>query len=221
MENTFQTVRLKVRVSEKAGSVSAEIYQPKNIKAILTIAHGAGTNMDHLFLKDLASGLANRGICTVRYNFLYTELKKKMPDRFPTASAVIRAVIQECQHLFPNYPLYCSGKSFGGRMTSQTVSEGNVNGVKGLIFYGFPLHPAGNPSVDRAEHLKNVTLPMLFLQGTRDALAYADLIASVTSALPQTTLIMLEGADHSFKKGKQTSIAELVEQTLAWVNNHA
>jgi uncharacterized protein len=221
MENTFQTIRFKVRVSEKAGSVSAEIYQPKNIKAVLTIGHGAGTNMDHVFLKELASGLANRGICTVRYNFLYTELKKKMPDRFPTASSVIRAVIHECQQRFPDHPLFCSGKSFGGRMTSQTVSEGNWHGLNGLIFYGFPLHPAGNPSVERAEHLKKVTLPMLFLQGTRDALAYPDLIASVTSALPQTKLIMLEGADHSFKNGKQTSMAELIDQTLAWVNNHA
>jgi predicted alpha/beta-hydrolase family hydrolase len=183
----------------------------------MTLAHGAGAGMNHSFMVALANALAEKNIGTLRFNFPFMENKKGPADKPAVAHQTIAAAIAKAQKLFPSLPLFVSGKSFGGRMSSQYLSEHNNAAVKGIIFYGFPLHPAGKPSTDRAEHLKNVQQPMLFLQGTKDELATWNLIEPVCSALKKATLIKIEGADHSFKAGKKDIMSILVEETDSWI----
>ena len=170
-------------------------------------------------MEALASRLAEQGIATVRYNFPFTENKKGRPDSPVIAHQAVKAAIAKTHELFPNLPLFVAGKSFGGRMSSQYLSANADNAVKGIIFYGFPLHPSGKPSIERAEHLQKVTIPMLFLQGTKDTLATWDLIESVCKKLRHATLVKLEGADHSFKAGKKDTMSLLVEATKRWVDS--
>jgi len=183
----------------------------------MTVAHGAGAGMNHSFMIALAKSLSDADVATMRFNFPFTENRKGRPDTPAVAHRTIEAAISKAKELLPNLPLFASGKSFGGRMTSQYLSTHHDTDVKGIIFYGFPLHPPGKPSVERAEHLKDVKVPMLFLQGTRDELARWDLIESVCSALPLATLVKIEGADHSFKAGKQNVIQLLSELTKDWI----
>ena len=199
------------------GKVSAEYIAPPGAKCILSLAHGAGAGMNHPFMVALANSLAETGIATLRFNFPFAENKKGRPDVPALAHKTIEASIAKAQQLLPGLPVFASGKSFGGRMSSQYVSTHPDSLVKGIIFYGFPLHAPGKPSTDRAEHLKNVKVPMLFLQGTRDALAQWDLIESVCSSLPKATLIKIEGADHSFRAGKTNTIEILSKATSNWV----
>lgn len=215
----FKTTSLKIRVSDKIGDISAEIIEPESSIAMITLAHGAGTDMHHVFLCKLAVDLARLHVSTIRFNFPYKEQNRKMPDRYPVAAATIRAVIKTADTHFPGLPLFCSGKSFGGRMTSQTLADQEHVSVKGIIFFGFPLHPADNPSVVRAEHLNKITLPMLFLQGTKDMLAYMELLEGVCKQLKTATLITIEGADHSFNKGRQSVIAPLAQQSTHWIKS--
>jgi predicted alpha/beta-hydrolase family hydrolase len=209
---------LKLQVSASVGKVSAKLITPDKPIAILTLAHGAGAGMDHSFMEQLAAALAQTGIATLRFNFPFAEQQKGRPDTPAVAHQTIEAAIKKAQALFPELPLYASGKSFGGRMTSQYLSAHPDQQVKGIIFFGFPLHPAGKPSTERAEHLKEVKVPMLFLQGTRDALATWDLIEKVCASLRKATLVKLEGADHSFKAGKRDIISELADLTHKWIN---
>lgn len=212
---TYETKSFTLSIKNE--TISAELYQPPKAKAVYVFAHGAGTNMHHKFMKDLAAELASLQIATLRYNFLYTEQKKKRPD-FPTiAHVAVAAAIAKAHELFPKLPLYAGGKSFGGRMTSQYISANPLPFVNGLAFVGFPLHPAGKPAIDRAEHLAAIKIPMLFLQGTKDALASWDLITAVCSKHPHATLAAFEGADHSFKSGKKNLIPELVEKINGWI----
>jgi hypothetical protein len=190
---------------------------PENPKVIMTLAHGAGAGMDHPFMKKLSLDLAQYGIATLRFNLHYMEQKKKRPDPPPIAHKVIQCAIGKGHALFPSIPLIASGKSFGGRMTSQFLASEVPPFVAGLVFYGFPLHPAGSPGVDRADHLTGVNVPMLFLQGTRDALADLKLISQVTDRLPHATLEVIENADHSFKVGKKDSIDHLSKKTESWL----
>lgn len=220
MPSEFTVSRYQVDVSTLTTSITAESYIPSAMRALLTLAHGAGANLDHAFLKKLASMLAEAGVGVIRYNFIYTEQGKRMPDRFPVASEVIKAIVADAKVRFPDVPLFLGGKSFGGRMSSMTVAEYPDLNVRGLVFFGFPLHPAGTPSVDRAVHLSQVHIPMLFLQGTKDTLAYKDLIEEVTSKLPSSALIFLEGYDHSFNRGKQSGLDELVAHTLQWLDKN-
>jgi predicted alpha/beta-hydrolase family hydrolase len=185
----------------------------------MTLAHGAGAGMNHSFMVKLAGSLAEARIATLRFNFPFTENKKGRPDLPPVAHKTIEAAIVHARETFPSLPLFASGKSFGGRMSSQYLSTRPDDNVSGIIFYGFPLHPPGKPSVERAEHLKNVKIPMLFLQGTRDELAEWSFIESVCASLPLTTLVKIEGADHSFKAGKQNVMEVLVKQTNEWIGN--
>lgn len=200
-------------------SVSAEVYLPPSPKAIYVFAHGAGAGMNHAFMKELSEALVDHQIATLRYNFLYMEQRKKRPD-FPTvAHKAVEAAIKKAHELFPKLSLLAGGKSFGGRMTSQFLSSNHDAKVKGVVFVGFPLHPAGTPSIDRAAHLKNVKLPMLFLQGTKDTLAEWGLIDHVCSELPLSKLIRLEGADHSFKSTKkQNLIPVLASEISQWID---
>ena len=167
-------------------------------------------------METLASRLAEQGIATVRFNFPFTENRKGRPDSPAVAHQAVKAAIAKARELFPKIPLFVAGKSFGGRMSSQYLSANHDHTVSGIIFYGFPLHPAGKPSTERAEHLKQVKLPMLFLQGTKDALATWDLVEAVCKPLRLATLIKLEGADHSFKAGKKDTMSWLVDATKQW-----
>jgi len=183
----------------------------------MTLAHGAGAGMEHHFMEQLATALSAAGIATLRFNFPFAENKKGRPDTPAVAHQTIEAAIGKAQELFPSLPLFVAGKSFGGRMSSQYLAAHAPATVKGLVFYGFPLHPAGKPGTNRAEHLKEVKVPMLFLQGTRDTLATWDLIEPLCKSLKKATLVKLEGADHSFKAGKTDTISLLTEATQAWV----
>lgn len=215
---SFVTSTYSIKVND-TDSVSAEVYCPSSPKAIYVFAHGAGAGMNHAFMRELSEALANLQIATLRYNFLYMEQKKKRPDFPAVAHKAVEAAIQKAHELFPELPLLAGGKSFGGRMTSQFLSSNHEAKVKGIVFVGFPLHPAGKPSVDRAAHLKNVKLPMLFLQGTKDALAEWELIEQVCSELPLSKLIRLEGADHSFKAvKKQNLIPVLASEISQWID---
>ena len=205
-------------VSDSIGKVSGILYLPEKPKAVLALAHGAGAGMTHTFMEKLATQLADRGIGTFRYNFPYMENKKKRPDVAAVAEKTVGAALEQAKSLVPSgVPLYAAGKSFGGRMSARYLSANDKGFVKGIVFYGFPLHAAGAPSTERAEHLANVKIPMLFLQGTRDALAQIALITEVCSKLPTATLVTFEGADHSFKKGKKEFLEELVEATESWL----
>lgn len=213
----MKTKALSLKVSKEISNVSAETIVPKDAKAIMTLAHGAGAGMNHDFMVTLAKALANKGIATIRFNFPYMENKKGRPDVPAVAHQTIDAAIIKAQKLFPKLSLFVSGKSFGGRMTSQYMSANPNDKVKGIIFYGFPLHAPGKPSIDRADHLKDVRSPMLFLTGSRDEFATWKLIAKVCSKLPLAKLTKIDGANHGFKAGKRDVISELAELTNKWV----
>lgn len=183
----------------------------------MTLAHGAGAGMNHSFMTTLSQLLSETGIATMRFNFPFAENKKGRPDTPAVAHQTIEAAIFKAQELFPKLPLFAGGKSFGGRMTSQYLSAHHDASVRGIIFYGFPLHPPGKPSMERAQHLKDVKAPMLFLQGTKDELATWELIQSVCSSLPLATLVKIEGANHAFKAGKQNILQLLTDETRDWI----
>jgi predicted alpha/beta-hydrolase family hydrolase len=214
----MKTKSLSLKVSSVIGTVSAESIIPKQPKAVMTIAHGAGAGMNHEFMVTLARSLAEQGIASMRFNFPFTENKKGRPDSPAVAHQTIKAAIDKAKKLFPKVPLFVAGKSFGGRMTSQYMSTDHNDAVRGIIFYGFPLHAPGKPSIERAEHLKDVQSPMLFLQGSRDEFSTWKLITKVCSSLPLAELIKIEGANHGFKAGKRDVISELASITSDWVN---
>jgi uncharacterized protein len=213
----MQQKSFKVQVSADIGKISAKCFIPAKPECIITLAHGAGAGMDHIFMETLATRLAEQGIATLRFNFPFTENKKGRPDSPAVAHQTIKAAIAKGHELFPKLSLFVAGKSFGGRMGSQLLSLEHDETVKGLIFYGFPLHQPGNPSTERADHLKQVKVPMLFLQGTRDALATWEMIENVCKSLRKAKLVKLEGADHSFKAGKKDIMSLLVDATKQWI----
>jgi predicted alpha/beta-hydrolase family hydrolase len=194
-------------------SVSGLLLQPAGAKALYLFAHGAGTNMTHRSMQSNAEGFAERAVATLRYNFLYTERGGKRPDSPKLAHAAVRAAAAMAVELAPDLPLFAGGRSFGGRMTSQAQAEEALPGVRGLVFLGFPLHPAGKPGGDRAEHLAGVGVPMLFVSGTRDALAELELLEPAVAKLGDlATLHLVDQADHSFrvaaKSGRTNDEAE-------------
>src|SRR5689334_1580164 len=172
---------VKIKVSTEIGSVSGEYTLPAKSTCILTLAHGAGAGMHHPFLKQLSTALAERDIATLRFNFPFTENKKGRPDVPAVAHQTIEAAIAHAKKQ-TELPLFLSGKSFGGRMSSQYLSAHHDTKARGIIFYGFPLHAPGKPSIDRAEHLKAITEPMLFLSGTRDEFATLNLLKKVCAS---------------------------------------
>jgi uncharacterized protein len=184
---------------EASGNVSGLLLAPSQARACYVLAHGAGAGMTHPFMRAVAHELAARGIATLRYQFPYMEQGSKRPDPPRIAHAAVRAAVASAARLLPRVPLIAGGKSFGGRMTSQAQAAAPLPGVRGLAFLGFPLHPANKPSQERAKHLLEVEIPMLFLQGTRDALAMLDELEPVCRALgSRATLKLFENADHSF-----------------------
>ena len=187
------------------------------------MAHGAGAGMAHSFMTAFAEGLAERRIATFRYQFPFMEKGSKRPDSPAVARATVRAAVAEAMRQMPSTPILAGGKSFGGRMTSQAQAEAPMEGVTGLTFIGFPLHPAGKPSVDRASHLADVSIPMLFLSGTRDALADSHLLREVADGLGTlATLYTLKHADHSFhvpaRSGRDDGLVleEALDALAAW-----
>jgi predicted alpha/beta-hydrolase family hydrolase len=202
-----------VIVNVGAGQVSGLLLRPSRAKALYLFAHGAGAGMTHRAMESNAQGLAERGIATLRYQFPYMEKGSRQPDPPKIAHAAVRAAAEKARELAPDLPLFAGGRSFGGRMTSQTQTEAPLAGARGLAFLGFPLHPAGKPGIERAEHLSLVQVPMLFVSGSRDALAELDLLNSVVRSLgEQATLHLVMDADHSFKvaakSGRTPSDAE-------------
>jgi len=209
---------------EGAGEVSALLWQPAKAHSMLALAHGAGAGMRHAFLEQLADELAKAGVATLRYQFPYMEQRRKAPDKPTVLTAAVQSAARRAAQAMPKLPLFAGGKSMGGRMTSQAAAAGLLTEVRGIVFYGFPLHPPKQPDTKRADHLAQLTAPMLFLQGTRDPLAPAESIRSVCKKLgPRATLIIFEGADHSFhvprSSGKTDSeiIRELAQSTAEWM----
>ena len=214
----MKTKSLSLKISPAIGTVSAECFIPQKSKCIMTLAHGAGAGMNHPFMVTLAQSLSQEAIATMRFNFPFMENKKGRPDTPAVAHQAIETAILKAQKLFPKLPLFVAGKSFGGRMTSQYLATNEHKEIKGVIFYGFPLHPPGKPSIERAEHLKDVKTPMLFLQGTKDEFATGKLIESVCSSLPLAKLVKIEGANHAFKAGKQDIMKLLVSKSSEWID---
>ncbi len=208
----------ELKISPSIGSVTARYILPDKPRCIFTLAHGAGAGMDHAFMEALSEGLATVGIATLRFNFPFAENKKGRPDTPAVAHQTIAAAIEKASELNPGLPLFASGKSFGGRMSSQYLAAHPESAVSGIVFYGFPLHPAGKPATERADHLKELKIPMLFLQGSKDTLATWDLIEAVCSSLRKASLVRFEGADHSFKAGKKDVLSMLVSETAKWVD---
>jgi predicted alpha/beta-hydrolase family hydrolase len=205
--------RLRIEAGE-AGEVSGLLRVPESATAILVLAHGAGAGMRHPFMASVATALAERDIGTLRYQFPYMEAGRRRPDRPPKARATVRAAVEAARRECAGLPVLAGGKSFGGRMTSQAAAEAPLAGVVGLVFMGFPLHPAGRPGTDRAAHLSSVGVPMLFVQGTRDALADLDLLRPVLGDLGDSArLHVVEGGDHSFKVLKRSGRTE--EEVMA------
>ncbi len=218
------TERVIITVGESL-RVSGLLQAPPRARACYVLAHGAGAGMEHPFIEAVAVDLARRGIATLRYQFPSMERGVKRPDPPQLAQATVRAAIVEAQRLVPDLPLFAGGKSFGGRMTSQAQAATPLPGVRGLIFLGFPLHPAGRPSQDRAEHLSDVRIPMLFLQGSRDALAALDQLRPVCHALgARATLQVVADADHSFhvpaRSGRNDAQvrSEMLDVLAAWID---
>jgi predicted alpha/beta-hydrolase family hydrolase len=197
--------------------VSGLWQRPDGAKAVLVLAHGAGVGMTHKSMAGLADGLAKRKIATLRFNFLYMEKKSGRPDAPPLAHKAVRAAVAEGARRAGKLPLFAGGRSFGGRMTSQAQALEPLPKVRGLVFFAYPLHPAGKPGVERAEHLRDVTVPMLFLQGSRDPLAELALLEKTVKGLkPRATLTLAQDADHSFhvpaKTGRKD--AEVLDEIL-------
>jgi predicted alpha/beta-hydrolase family hydrolase len=213
----------QLKIEAGSSVVSALLRRPDHARACFVVAHGAGAGMTHAFMEAAAAGLAERGIATLRYQFPYMEKGSKRPDPPAVAHAAVRAAVAEAARSCHGLPLIAGGKSFGARMTSQAQAKKPLAGVRGLVFFGFPLHPAGKPSSERADHLGDVRVPMLFLQGSKDKLAELDLLRPVVDRLGKlATLHLVEGADHSFhvaaRSGRNDSevMAEILNAFAAW-----
>jgi hypothetical protein len=206
--------------------VSGLLAQPKHPCACLLLAHGAGAGMRHASMTALAEGLMQRDIATLRYQFPYMEQGRRRPDPPPICHATVRAAAEKAALMLPNVPLFAGGRSFGGRMSSQAQAVRPIPKLRGLVLFAFPLHPANKPDVSRAEHLARIEIPLLFLQGSRDALAALPLLKPMVEGLgPLATLRLFEHADHSFhvpaKTGRKDAevLAEMLEVVRAWITS--
>ena len=214
----------RITIPTPVGDVSGVYTRPDGADATVVVAHGAGAGMDHPFMVGYCEALAGLGVAALRFNFAYMEAGKKLPDRAPKAIPVWAAALDEARRRSEGEPVWAAGKSFGGRMASMAVAEGAMDAA-GLVFLGYPLHPAGKPEKLRDEHLYGITLPMLFLQGTRDTLATRDLLEGVAAKLPTATLTWFDDADHSFavkgaKRAPDAAGATLGAPTARFVRDH-
>jgi len=221
--NATHAQKLEIALEDGA-SVSALLIRPSQAKACFIFAHGAGAGMSHPFMEAVASGLAARDVASLRYQFPYMEKGSRRPDSPVVAQATVRTAVAEAGRRCPGLLLIAGGKSFGGRMTSQAQAVIPLEGVRGLVFLGFPLHPAGKPSSDRAEHLSDVRVPMLFVQGSRDNLAELRLLEPVVESLgPLASLHLVREADHSFHvlarsgRNDREVMEEILDAFAAWL----
>jgi uncharacterized protein len=212
-------------VSEKAGTVSGLLLLPRSAKSLLILAHGAGAGMRHVFMQNAADRLAGNDVATLRYQFPYTEKGSKRPDSESVLTASVRAAVITGKKYAGGLPLFAGGKSMGGRMTSLAAANEPLDDVRGLIYFGFPLHAAGKPSADRGHHLFDIKLPMLFLQGSRDALADLKLLKPLCTRLGKgVELFIIDGGDHSFHLLKSSgrsddrALDEAVQKVASWTS---
>jgi uncharacterized protein len=218
--------QVTIAVNDQA-HVSGLMVTLPGARACFVMAHGAGAGMTHPFMEAMAAGLATRGIASLCYQFSYMELGGRRPDPPALAQATVRAAVDKALERAPGVPLFAGGKSFGGRMTSQAQAESPLPGVKGLVFLGFPLHPAGKPSVQRGQHLFGVKVPMLFLQGSRDRLADLGLLRPLVKRLGQGAVLKeFLDADHSFNVparsgGSNIQVRDQIAESIAaWVEGN-
>jgi len=209
----------------RSGEVAGLLAIPERASSLLVFAHGAGAGMRHAFMDAAALSLGAHGIATLRYQFPYMQKKSGRPDPPAVLQATVRAAVRTAAAAAPDLPLFAGGKSMGGRMSSQAAASEPLEGVRGLVFFGFPLHPAGSPAIERGAHLSRVTVPMLFLQGTRDKLAELDLLRPLLAGIPRATLKVFDGADHSFhllKSAGRTDdelLSEIAQTVADWMGS--
>ena len=202
---SHSTTEHRFLASESSGEVSALLMRPERARWLLVFGHGAGAGINHDFMQKMSEYLAGVGIASFRYNFPYMEQGKKAPNPPPMLMATVRSAVATAAELAADLPLIAGGKSLGGRMTSNAAAKEPLAGVRGIVFFGFPLHAPGKPSAERAEHLFDVTVPMLFLQGTRDKLADLTHLTPVCEKLASpATLEIFDDADHSFHVPKRS-----------------
>ena len=220
-EHTFEA-------SQSSGVVSSLLTCPANADCLLVLAHGAGAGMRHPFMETLAARLADRRIATFRYQFPYVEQGRRRPDFQPVLLKTVRSAVSAALTLSNGLPLFAGGKSMGGRMTSLAASKESLAAVRGIVFFGFPLHPIQKSGIERSAHLKAAAVPLLFLQGTRDKLARLDLLEPVCQDLaPGATLHLVEGADHGFHVLKRSGRTdddvrdELADATRTWIDDRS
>ncbi|MEE8060590.1 MAG: alpha/beta family hydrolase [Gemmatimonadales bacterium] len=212
--------------TKSRGDVSGLLLRPARATCLYVLGHGAGAGMRHPFMTAIAESLGEVGVATFRYQFPYMEAGGRRPDFRPILLATVRAAVQAAHNLAGDLPLIAGGKSMGGRMTSLAASQEPLPMIEGLAFLGFPLHPPGSPSTDRADHLSNISVPMLFLQGTRDKLADPALMRDVVTGLGATArLVSIDGADHGFhvlKRSGRTDagvLTQLAHDLSSWRND--
>lgn len=220
----MQNIPGTVKISDKLGNISTLLQEADDAQYFMVLGHGAGAGMHHPFMDALANVLAIESITTLRYQFPYIEQRKKRPDYPATAHLTIEKVLETLSGKI-DMPIILAGKSFSGRMASQYIAKHRDPLVRALVFYGFPLHSPAKPSIDRADHLHDIEIPMLFLQGDRDSLAKLDLLLPLVDSLSQATLDILKGGDHSFKCLKRTGITQdaalvqLAKRTRIFLDN--
>jgi predicted alpha/beta-hydrolase family hydrolase len=214
-------------VNEKAGAVSGLLLKPEAAQALLVLAHGAGAGMRHRFLEQAAVKLAAAGVATLRYQFPYMEKRVKRPDSEAVLVDTVRAALLAAKKVAGDLPIFVGGKSMGGRMSSLAAARQPLEDVRGLVFFGFPLHAAGRPGAERGEHLTGIKLPMLFLQGSRDALAELKLLKPLCSKLAgRAELFVVKGGDHSFHVLKSLGrsddevMDDVVKKTAEWIEKN-
>jgi predicted alpha/beta-hydrolase family hydrolase len=215
---------IQIAVNASVGMVSGLLVKPPRARALLALAHGAGAGMRHRFMDDVTAKLADRDVATLRYQFPYMEKRIKRPDPEPMLTDTVRAAVAAAKKQAGDLPLFAGGKSMGGRMTSLAAAKTPLDAVRGLIYFGFPLHAMGKPSAERGAHLAQIDLPMLFLQGSRDGLADLKLLRPLCKKLGRAIeLFVIEGGDHSFhllksaKRRDDQALDDAVEKTAAWM----
>ena len=225
--NVINAQKLDIEIGN-AASVSGLLTHPPKARACFVFAHGAGAGMTHPFMEAIAGGLGERGVATLRYQFPYMEKRSKRPDSETVLTDTVQAAIGAAKKIAGDLPLFAGGKSMGGRMTSLAAAKAPLDGVRGLIFFGFPLHAAGMPDAARGDHLAEISLPLLFLQGSRDALAELKLLRPLCRRLGQRAeLFVVDGGDHSFhmlksaKRSDDEVLSAVVEKAVGWMRKNA
>jgi predicted alpha/beta-hydrolase family hydrolase len=215
---------IKLFVNEKAGVVSGLLLQQRGARAFLLLAHGAGAGMRHRFMEEIATKLADQNVATLRYQFPYIEKRTKRPDPQSVLTDTVRAAVAAAKKHAGELPLFAGGKSMGGRMTSLAAAQEPLDGVRGLIFFGFPLHAAGKPGTERGQNLADITIPTLFLQGSCDALAELKLLKPLCAKIgKRAELFVVQGGDHSFHMLKSSGrcdgevLEDVVKKAAGWI----